>query len=155
MLTPPTLGVRKPPSAGSLGSPVPWGAGAAPQFIPPSAPHRDNLPLPCPKTPGKQPQLPPGLRAAPTPGFNNKWRGKGQRRLAGGRRDAGWQRGPAGGEGAGMWGWDKGDAKGRHQPRSFVGLEGSGSQRCSTGFQPRAAHHDVSSLKQIPLAELG
>jgi len=34
-LTPPPSAARKPPSTGSPGSPVPWGAGAAPQFIPP------------------------------------------------------------------------------------------------------------------------
>lgn len=32
---------------------------------------------------------PPGLRAAPAPGFNNKRLGKGQRHLPGGQRDAG------------------------------------------------------------------
>lgn len=47
--------------------------------------------------------------------------------------------GGAGRWGGGVWGWGEGDAGG-DQPRSFVGLEGSGSQRSPAGFQPRAAH---------------
>lgn len=42
-----------------------------------------------PPEPREAAPAPPGLRAAPTPGFNNNRRGKRQRRLAGGQRDAG------------------------------------------------------------------
>lgn len=132
---------------------MPRGAGAAPQFIPLLAQGQFATSLS---------QDPREAAPAPPPGseplrhlvliINGAGRDKDALQEGGGMQDGrgGRQVGRERGCGAGMRGMLRG-----HQPRSFVGLEGSSSQRCSMGLQPPAAHHDVSSLKQIPLAELG
>lgn len=95
------------------GSPIPWGAGAGPQFTPLCPLCGEDNPLPPFLRPPGSGSSSPRLRAAPTPGSNNK---------RGGTR-----------------GWDEGGAEGGISPAaswSWRGLAPSRAPRGDTSSCP-------------------